>query len=544
MLKKVFQIILALLTITSCSMGSSNDSFVASNKASTTPYGRYSKTVTYTLAHLTGVNNSNLPKGETYEDNAYTRYLLKKLNVQNKDVIEAYNTDYTSKVHHAILSKDIPDVMIVENLDDLDYLIEHNMIEDLSDAYKNCASKRIKDMYSSYGSSILDHVSKNGKLYAMPETNIDDGPNLFWCRYDWLKECGLKAPKTLSDVEQIVEVFRKKKHSDGLLADTALTAGTGYSSEYLLNLYFASANVYPKQWIKQKDGSIRYDSINKNAKKVLAHLHTLYDKGILDQHFLLRTSDNIVDEITSGKCGAFFGPWWVPNNPLIEAVKKNSKVQWMPYRIQTSTNGTTSYHSVNPSSKYVVVRKGFKHPEIIFKIISVIFDYLRYDNKNVSSINRYYALNVDPTARPISINVDYRDALTRSYRSIQWILDGHQVTKNISSINVSYASACQAYLNKSKKNQAENWAAYSSRIQALKLIDTKKVKRVECVNIESNESSIKKTYYLTQLENQTYLKIISGKASADSFDQFVKDWKENGGNALTKEVEKDSHSTT
>jgi putative aldouronate transport system substrate-binding protein len=299
--------------------------------------------------------------------------------------------------------------------------------------------------------------------------------------------------------------------------------------------------VYPKQWIKQKDGSIRYDSINTNAKKVLAHLHTLYEKGILDKHFLLRTSDNIADEITSGKCGAFFGPWWVPNNPLIEAVKKNPKIEWTPYRIETNANGITSYHSVKPSSKYVVVRKGFKHPEIIFKIISVIFDYLRYDNKKVSSINRYYALNVDPTARPISINVDYRDALKRSYRSIQWILDGNKVTKNISSIDVSYASACQSYLNNAKSNQAENWAAYISRIRALKLIDTKKVKRVECVNVGA-DASTQKTYMLTQLENQTYLKIISGKASVDSFNRFVKDWKKNGGDALTKQVEKDAQS--
>ena len=55
-------------------------------KASTTPYGKYPELVTYTLGQLNGANNSNLPEGNTYEDNAYTRYLKEILNVQNPSI--------------------------------------------------------------------------------------------------------------------------------------------------------------------------------------------------------------------------------------------------------------------------------------------------------------------------------------------------------------------------------------------------------------------------------------------------------------------------
>ena len=44
--------------------------------ASTTPYGKYPERVTYTLGKQIGSNNSNMPEGDTYEDNAYTRDLL------------------------------------------------------------------------------------------------------------------------------------------------------------------------------------------------------------------------------------------------------------------------------------------------------------------------------------------------------------------------------------------------------------------------------------------------------------------------------------
>ena len=184
MLRKLFVVLLSLFTITGCQLESHRDSFMASQ----TPYGRYDQKVTYTIAHLKGTNNSNMPDGDTYENNAYTRYLLKKLNVQNKDIFEGYGVHYSEYVDHAILSKKLPDVMIVESLDDLEYLVENHLIEDLTTAYKQCASPRIKDMYASYDASILDNVTFNGKIYAMPETNIDDGPNFFWVRDDWRKE--------------------------------------------------------------------------------------------------------------------------------------------------------------------------------------------------------------------------------------------------------------------------------------------------------------------------------------------------------------------
>jgi len=68
----------------------------------------------------------------------------------------------------------------------------------------------------------------------------------------------------------------------------------------------------------------------------------------------------------------FFGPWWSPNNPLVDAVRKNSRADWKPYLI--TTDGTvTNYFSQNPTYKYVVVRKGFKHQEIVVKILNVHF---------------------------------------------------------------------------------------------------------------------------------------------------------------------------
>lgn len=539
--KKILIIILSFFLLTGCSTGSpSSDSFSASlKKASTTPYGKYPEKITYTLAQMTGDNNSNMPKGDTYENNAYTRYLLKKLNVQNKDVLRAPDELYFNKIDNIILSKDLPDIMIVEKYEDLKYLHDHDMIADLSEAYKNCASRRVKDMYNSYGSSILENVSFNNKIYAMPETNIDDGPNLFWVREDWLKACHLNTPHTLKDVENIVRTFQKKKmgktKTTGIMVDTNLTAATGFSSEYLLNLYFAYYNTYPKQWIK-KDGKLLYGSIDSNVTKALSHLRSLYNQGILDRNLLLRKGADIAQEIIEENCGAFFGPWWVPNNPLVEALKKNPKASWKPYLIQTDESGYTTYHSVKPSSKYVVVRKGFKHPELIFKISSVIFDYLRYDNLDEKEINDYYALNVDPTARPISINIDYNNALHRSYVNIQKILTKDKSISLLTALDKAYANVCQRYLNNEKTNRIENWAAYASRLEALSLLESHKVRKVNSLYFGNTKTMRNNWWKLTQLEKDAYLQIVTGEKPLSYFSEFVNNWRNQGGNQIVKEV--------
>ena len=159
--------------------------------AETTPFGRYPEEVTYTLGKMTGLNNSNLPKGDTYENNGYTRYLKKKLNIQNKDVFEAgVNDNYQEMVSMTIASRELPDVMVVNDMDLLQLLVDNDMIEDLTQVYKDCTSSRIKGIYNSYGSEILDNVTFDGKLMALPETSIEDGPSLCWLRKDWMDMLG------------------------------------------------------------------------------------------------------------------------------------------------------------------------------------------------------------------------------------------------------------------------------------------------------------------------------------------------------------------
>ena len=151
-----------------------------------------------------------MPENDNYENNAYTRYLKEKLNIQNKDVFEVPDEEYDSFVSMAMATGNLPDVMLVRSHEELEELVKKDLIADLSEVYENCASKTIKEIYQSYDKSLLSGVRFEGKLMALPETNIDDGPNLFWVRKDWMDKLGLQEPKTMQDVEEIVTAFVKK----------------------------------------------------------------------------------------------------------------------------------------------------------------------------------------------------------------------------------------------------------------------------------------------------------------------------------------------
>lgn len=516
-------------------------------EARTTPFGAYPETIEYTLGKMTSVNNSNMPENDTYTDNAYTRYIKSVINVQNVDVFEANDSQYDTNVSMVISMGSLPDIMVVSSQDEVEQLVEAGLIEDLTESYNNCISDRIRKMYESYGDSLKDMVTYDGKIMALPETNITDGPNLVWLRKDWMDKLGLSEPHTIDDVVNIVKHFISedpgnngvdasgKPNTVGLAVDTDVTGECGYSSEFLLDIIFACFGAYPKQWIMNDDGEIVYGSVTDEAKEALSYINSLYNQGVIDNDFLLRTSTNICELIENGLCGSFFGPWWAPNNPLANAVSRNPDANWQPYLIATDSDGTTSYHSQNPCYKSVVVRKGYEHPEIAAKMISVMFDKVRFDCTDSEEFKNYYQLNVEPTARPLSINVDYNNALSICYRNIDATISGRKNPDSLELLERSFYDACSEYIKNANKTSTQ-WAAYMSRIKACSLIAQDNIKVVDSLYFKTTDTMKSHWWRLKAKEKEAYLKIISGEEDISYFDTFVKEWNEQGGQIITSEV--------
>lgn len=86
-------------------------------KAASDPTTPYPETVVYKLAKMTASGDPMMPEGDTYEDNAYTRFLKDFINVQNEDVSEVSEDDnYDLYVKRLIREGNAPDVMILSDL--------------------------------------------------------------------------------------------------------------------------------------------------------------------------------------------------------------------------------------------------------------------------------------------------------------------------------------------------------------------------------------------------------------------------------------------
>lgn len=549
-----FSAILILTLLAGCSFGTGGmkktDGDVSSVKdrenwdiAETSPLGKYPELVTYTLGQMKGTNNSNLPEGQTYEDNAYTRYLKKTLNVQNKNNFMESEERYDEALNILVKDRNLPDIFLVSDRETLEELVENDLIEDLTEVYKSCASDKIQEMYESYGKELLASGTFDGKLFALPETAIDDGSQLLWLRRDWMEQLGVKEPKTLDEALSVIRAFQENRMGAeegedpvGLVCDPGLvgTVSTSYSVDSVFEMFGA----YPQQWIKNADGEIVYGSLTEETKEALGYLRELYKQGILDPDFALRAQNNIRDLVVNGKCGAFFGLWWTPNNPLMDEYRKNKETDWEPYYLTADAKRTVEVYSTFWDSKYVVVRKGYEHPEIVMKILSVLFDYSRYEAEDADEVNSYFALNVDPTARPLMINVDYNEAtymVTKHIREALYSPGNAKTREDLSAIEASYFDACKEYLE-AEVPSVEAWAAYKSRISAVGLLVDANYRASEKKYLGDGDGEIPQTLRL--LEKNAFIQIIMGKKPVSSFDSFVEEWYRKGGDSLTERVRK------
>ncbi|MDD3403740.1 MAG: extracellular solute-binding protein [Hespellia sp.] len=499
-------------------------------KAATTPMAAYPEAVTYTLGKMTGDHNSNMPEGDTYEDNAYTRYLKEKLNIQNEDVLEATEDEnYDLMIRRMVIEGNMPDIMVVNDYDYLTKLIEADLVADLTTAYENCATPLIKSVYESYGDGLLDSVIFDGEMKAIPSTQVYPGCSLLWLRDDWRKSLGLGEPQTVDDVEQILLAFRANKFDGQENVGIVSTAGLvgQENANYSMDPVFAAFGAYPQTWIKDESGSWQYGSTSSQTKEALACLADWYREGVLDEDYMMRTPTEIGELIQNNQCGAFFGWWWAPNNPLRTVLESNPDAVWVPYLI-TDENGIVNSYVPYQSAKYVVVKKGYEHPEIAVKMMSALFDYARY--KETSKEIEDYATGVDITARPLVINCDYSDAVFLTTSQMAAALEGTQSVSQLNGLERAYLTQCQHYLDGTVIG--ETWSAYASRIQAVQLIEKGNVRYI-------NEDYVQETQgiqsrQLKDMEVLAFMKIVTGEEPVSYFDTFVKEWKANGGEELAE----------
>ncbi|WP_068779866.1 extracellular solute-binding protein [Paenibacillus sp. GM2] len=535
----ILLVCLSMLAVSGCGGGSGtnaggSDEAQVDDGVKFDPYGKYDTSVEFTIGRNTN-HTSNLPDGDTIENNMATRYVESRVNVKAKIAWETDDMD--QKLSLSMTTGDLPDVMTVSR-DILNQLVDNDLIADLTEVYDKTASKGLKEIYDTYGSLLMDQVTFDGKIMALPHTNIGNQHQLLWIRKDWMDKVGAKTPASLEEVWDLARTFVEKDVS-----------GTGKTVGFVMDQnamnftpVFAVYNAFPTNWIKDAEGKVVYGSVQPEMKEALADLAQRYKEGLIDKQFAVRSGEEKEALVIKGQAGMLFNPWWIGYTNYKDTIKQDPEAVWIAVSAPVDENGKFKTIRQDPAGSFTVVKKDYAHSEAIMKSINLNTDFLysltddavQYKKEHASEgLTDNSRWNNEPTQIPMQI--DYNDVLKRYYDDI---MEADQAG-NESKIQPDRLVSLHAYQDFKKEGNnidANTYGEYLSRIEGQREANNPNLEVIPGAFYGTTDTMKMKWANLKKMEEETILKIIMGEAPLSEFDKFVDTWHRTGGDEILAEI--------
>ena len=516
------------------------------------PLSKYPETVTVRLGGKMNPN-AKIPEGMSFEDNSYTRLLKEDLNIQVEYDWVASMSDYDEKMSLCIGSNTVPELMNV-NAAQYRALLKYDMIQPMEPYFDDYASDALKSYVESGGEELMDCITnEDGEIMAIPAPNLTaGGVNEMWIRQDWLDALGLEAPRTWDELAEVAEAFVTQDPDGNGEDDTIGILGPGNAdhmnavggNQFGLDPLFSCYQSYPQYWLEGEDGSIEYGSIQPETKTALEEISKLYADGLIDPEMMVRSDSK--EPLLAGKVGIFFGPWWCAYT--FADTTLSGSADWRAYFTPLSEDGNYYTHMAEPTTQYVVASKDCKNPEAAFKIINyLIANEQQWVEDGVTSTEMGTA-----DFYPLYNTYDNADEIETSYTVLTQYLAGETTIEDVDFSTHKLLKNDMEAITELKKEpyddfSLEYWNLDSElakgnlpRLVAIMVGDAPLVNEeyVPVYNAYNGQTETMEAKWanLKKMEEETFAKIIMGKADISEFDTFVENWKSQGGDQILKEI--------
>lgn len=535
-------------------------------------FHKYEEPITLTT-HAVVTTNNVFQEGDSAESNGMTRWYESELGIQWKMAWTSGDGESNSqRLDLAFASDDLPDV-ISPSIAQLAKYVAAGKIQPLDDLIEQYASPlvkwAIKDVEEQTAGAFFAPVTIGGHIYALPQMS----DTLAWwtnnfIRTDILEEMGCEMPTTLAELEAIFDkyiemypgqypvVLSKDLQDSGNTFQTVLTA----------------CNAYMDMWMEDENGELVYTSIQPEMRTALERMATWYEKGYIDPEFVV-VDGNKESEIVSGGDWLFCYGYWHKIATFCNtwANVEGSEISAVPFLL--GDDGTCSvmknawYTSIN------AITTSCEHPEAAIYALNAFWDsYYRNDVElremlaaegynwhypvteprdpiNVDEVNEKYSYVAEPK---LLWKFDYPEELVGPGFMNDYYTHGNLTYgfygRLCSRANNDYATIAAAVkagmdeslLTEEAKQTWKGW--YQSNPKMLTTFATSydiwkdlpiKVNKF-CTS--DTPAMVEKNAYLQKLELECFTNIIMGTKPIEAFDQFVEDWKTNGGDLITQEV--------
>ncbi|REE86549.1 putative aldouronate transport system substrate-binding protein [Paenibacillus taihuensis] len=508
------------------------------------PFGKFSPAIEVTTVHTDNGVAKNAIDGMTIEKNIYTQTWEDKLGIKLKYNWTAPNSQAEEKMNLMIASGDLPDFMYVSP-QQFEKLVSTGQLEDMTEEVQDYATKYMKKYLTGDYAGLLDSVTRNGKIYGIPNgmTYHDQG-NMLWIREDDLKKAGLSEPKSVADLDKVLEAFKNNDYDNKKndkypipLADANLTSNNWGIGNAFFNMFHS----YPDIWIKNSKGELENgmfgEESRENTRKALLKLQEYYKKGYIHPDFATLDDTKYNEQVINSQSTVVFGGMWDAWWPLNQILPENPNAKWEPVGIPSaddqpgkSSVTATLLLGVN------VAKKGVKNPEALVKMENLFHDL--NNNPDTMQFGKY---NTDPksgfgvfTLYPMHM---YNPSFNyEGFQAVEKAMTDGQGDKLPEAYKTFYDQA-KAYQDKNDANGFPPYLTYTSKGSEGVVDQYIKEKRFEMneytamptQNMLDNAPIIKKAW------DVMFLNVVKG-ADIKEYDDFLAQYDALYGSVVTPEV--------
>ncbi|MUG68181.1 extracellular solute-binding protein [Paenibacillus campinasensis] len=498
-----------------------------------------------TITTVWGVDPTlKFKNGETIENNVATRWAKEKFGINIKSLWSITDTNgaFATKLRLAMSSgQEMPEVVTLgtENNQLAQDLIDSGMFAEVGTLFDQYASQTWKDAMNQ-DPNVWNPYTRDGKRMGIPVLDFAYNHDyILWIRQDWLDKLGLSEPKTLDELEQVMDAF-KNRNPDGLAPDKVIPLSIGFKTSMSTwmgdpSWVFGAYGTLPQQWNESEDGTLEYGSVHPGMKEGLKKLKSWMDSGYIPKEAALWDENKTAEPAVAGTAGIIPGPYWMSGWPLQDTVKNAPGTVWKPIPIPTGPDGTAMRHGTHYTNGVTLIHKDMKHPEAFFTYQNYLFDNFAVSKPGGEfeyGMFEGYDYELDGNGEMVP-----NDQIEGGYVNVvRYLLvrDGARIPDQQMQALMKLADGGTPE-TRLERDVAVNYGK-DTPAAAQVLLTQEDISKKDMFTGPVTTTMKSKWDYLNKIENQALNEIIYGKQPLDSFDAFVKSWKGGGGDQITQEV--------
>lgn len=324
----------------------------------------------------------------SYTDNAFTKYLEEKANVELEFVFFPSNgDDYVRQLTlMAAANETMPDVLCGfsglsnntrNEFGESGYLLD---LTDLIDKYAPDYKAALEKLDEHDRERILNRATADdGAIYGMPIfMNLriwDDLQTMLFINQEWLDTLGLSQPTTVDELYTVLKAFKEKDpNGNGLADEIPLFGRTNLVSNittWIINAYIYYNDTYQ---LNVENGKLYAPFVTDEYRQALIFLNKLCREGLLsDLSFSAGTSE-MKAMVTPGTEEAQVGIW--AGHPSVYADQTSPILeQYQPYAGLSDETGKGGYVVMDPKtlSFPLMITADCQNPEAAMRLLNLFY---------------------------------------------------------------------------------------------------------------------------------------------------------------------------